>query len=87
MATQELVYKVQDTNTGLYSTGGYEPSWTRDGKSWKTLGQLKTSLKFYKKGALGTGARGSLREIPTSWTVVEFKLVTVKRTRAHEIVK
>jgi hypothetical protein len=81
MASAELVYKIQDTATGLYSTGGYEPKWTRDGKSWKTMGQLKTSLKLYKRGHQFSGPR----EIPATWTVVEYKLVSVKRTRAREV--
>lgn len=83
MATTELVYKIQDTATGLYSTGGYDPKWTRDGKSWKTMGQLKTSLKLYMRGPTYT----SPQEIPPTWTVVEFKLVTVKRTRARDVLK
>jgi hypothetical protein len=86
MATQELIYKVQDTATGLYSTGGHDPKWTRDGKVWKTRGQLLASLKQYKKGRW-TGQGYEPREIPSTWTIVDFKLVTVKRQRAHEAVK
>ncbi len=84
MASTELVYKIQDTATKLYSTGGYDPKWTRDGKSWKTMGQLKSSLKLYMRGP---HAGGEARMIPATWTVVELKLVTVKRTRVRDILK
>lgn len=83
MASTELVYKIQDTATKLYSTGGYAPKWTRDGKSWKTLGQLKSSLKLYVRGQYP----GEAKEIPATWTVVEMKLVTVKRTRVRDLLK
>lgn len=83
MAIQEIIYKIQDTATGLYSGGGYNPSWTPAGKSWKTLAQLKASLKLYKRGQYA----GEKRTIPSTWTVVEMKLVAVSRTRAHLILK
>lgn len=84
MATQETIFKIQDTATGLYSTGGCKPKWTREGKNWKTRAQLVSSLKIYVRGEY---AGGSKQVIPKTWTVVEFKLVSVKRQRAYEIVK
>jgi hypothetical protein len=83
MATLETIFKIQDTDTKLYSTGGYSPKWTRDGKSWKTRAQLKSSLKLYMRGQYP----GESKAIPDTWTVVELKLVTVKRVRARELFK
>lgn len=44
------VYKIKDSETGLYSTGGTYPSWTKKGKTWSTLGHLKSSVTQYLKG-------------------------------------
>ena len=37
----ETIYKVRDIKTGLFSTGGYSPSWNKRGKTCKTLGYVK----------------------------------------------
>lgn len=31
------VYKIQNTKTGLFSTGGMRPRWTKQGKVWQEL--------------------------------------------------
>jgi hypothetical protein len=83
MATQEILYKIQDTSTKLYSTGGYQPNWTKDGKTWKTKAQLVAHLKLYKRGQYA----GESKVIPATWAVVELRLTPVKKTRATTLVK
>ena len=34
-------FKILDTVTGLYSTGGCKPDWTKEGKAWNSMGQVK----------------------------------------------
>ena len=29
------MFKIRDRETGLYSTGGYHPRWTKAGKVWR----------------------------------------------------
>lgn len=37
-------YKIRNKKTGLYSTGGKFPDWTKNGKSWSTLGHIAAHL-------------------------------------------
>lgn len=38
------VYKIQSKTTGLFSTGGTSPRFSRIGKTWSNIGHLKTHL-------------------------------------------
>lgn len=61
------VYKIRDTRTGLWSTGGYwsnSRTFSKAGKVWNGLGPLRNHLRAV--------ARGDLELIPESWEVVEF---------------
>lgn len=42
----EQFYKITDPETGLFSTGGSDPKWTKKGKIWRTLGALKNHLNI-----------------------------------------
>jgi hypothetical protein len=33
-------FKIRDPSTGLFSTGGYYPRWSRTGKVWTTMSAL-----------------------------------------------
>lgn len=37
-------YKIRNRITGLYSTGGKFPDWTKKGKSWSSLGHIAAHL-------------------------------------------
>ena len=43
------VYKIRDRNTGLFSTGGVSPSWTKLGKTWNSEGALKNHLTLLQE--------------------------------------
>lgn len=38
------VYKIRNKKTGLYSTGGTSPKFTKSGKTWSQLSHLKNHL-------------------------------------------
>lgn len=38
------VYKIRNKKTGLYSTGGMTPAFTKSGKTWSELAHLKNHL-------------------------------------------
>ena len=75
-------YKILDTYTGLYSSGGVEPKWTRLGKTWPTRGQVVTSLKVYCDGTFRSGKRFP----PDSWVVQEFEAVSPQNFSAKDLV-
>lgn len=92
------VFKILDTKTGLFSTGGYAPGWTREGKSYKTLPQVKTALKLYERGSaywplnakqkeIEERKQEARRTIPTSWRVVEFRLAPKTSMSARSVLK
>lgn len=42
---ETIFYKVRDKATGLFSTGGSSPRWSKKGKVWGALGHVKNHLK------------------------------------------
>jgi len=76
-------YKIFDTSTGLYSSGGTKPCWNKVGKTWMTLAQVVKSLKVYCNGTYRTGRRVP----PESWVVQEFEAPSPVSTSARAIVK
>ena len=72
----DSIFKVRDRATGLFSGVGYDPYFSTEGKSWKTLGQAILALKLYKRGRWD---RKNLK-IPQTWEIVEYqmKLTPVK---------
>jgi len=49
MANTELIFKIRDPNTGLFSSGGMSPSFSKKGKVWKGIGPLKNHLNLVKR--------------------------------------
>lgn len=41
------IHKIKHAKTGLYSTGGNYPRWTKVGKIWKNIGHVKTHLRQF----------------------------------------
>jgi len=48
MSANECVYKIRRKVDGKYSTGGTTPQFSKNGKVWRTLGQLKSHLTLVK---------------------------------------
>lgn len=80
---QNIVYKIRDKQTGLFSTGGYSPNWTREGKTWKTKAQVISHLKLFCRGYRQEGGR----TIPKTWIIVEFGMIEVGSEPAISSVK
>jgi len=46
------VYKIIDRETGLFSSGGSGSNpWTKTGKSWSTIGHIKSHLNMHDKNS------------------------------------
>ena len=70
------IYKIIDNKTGLFSAGGYNPSFTKNGKHWSAPHFATSSLMSV------------LTSIDTSsWEVVEYELVEVSRINVDGIYK
>jgi hypothetical protein len=41
------MFKIRNKQTGLFSTGGYSPGWTKKGKVWNSRGPAILSLLCY----------------------------------------
>ena len=39
-----MLYKIRNKDTGLFSTGGIDPRWTKLGKTWNSIGTFKSHL-------------------------------------------
>lgn len=82
MSKQEItkLYKIRNRETGLYSSGGQWPSWSRAGKTWTNLGPLRSHLaqhlgdKNYHKGT-----------DMSQWQVVEIEVREVAYREVHEM--
>jgi len=62
------VYKIKDTNTGLYSTGGYKPKWTKRGKTWSARNHVMCSLRQFVPDI--DWSEFYENNIPSSWVLV-----------------
>lgn len=43
------VYKILNTKTGLYSTGGSTPTFKKNGKTWTMLSHLKSHITMIRQ--------------------------------------
>ena len=75
-------FKIMDTNTGLFSTGGYKPTWTEKGKTWNTMGLAISSLKLYHRGFRGN----ENNPIPDSWAVITFEITAIRDFAAKDLI-
>lgn len=91
------MFKIKDTKTGLYSSGGYHPTWTKRGKLYHTMVEVVASLSLYMRGypvrglefrtkkAIELETKRRRRTIPSSWAIVEFRLTPIKTTVATKV--
>ena len=73
MAKDNRIFKIRNIDTGLYSTGGMWPQWTRAGKTWSGTGPLRAHLAQH--------LRRSTQDL-AKWRVVEIE---VREVAAHEV--
>lgn len=72
------LYKVRDLSTGLYSNGGNNPTWSKNGKVWRTLGSLKIHIRYHEK---------YYGWVNPMWEVVELDVVEGERYGVHALLK
>lgn len=41
----KFIFKIRQKSTGLFSSGGASPKFTKMGKSWQSLGHVKNHLR------------------------------------------
>lgn len=73
---QIKVFKIRDIETGLFSTGGTSPRWTKRGKSWSQINHVKNHLRQFcwspKDEAGHTNYKVVKNYIPKNWEVIEL---------------
>ena len=70
-----IIFKIRDRSTGLFSTGGTNPTWSHKGKTWLTKGNLMNHLTQH------VDWHSEENTIPKEWEVVEIEaLVEIKKT-------
>src|ERR1700743_3970380 len=66
-------YKLRDKATGLFSTGGTNPRWTKKGKVWTSAGALKSHLTLFSTGPWNFETKKyDIVPVPDTWEVVTF---------------
>lgn len=74
----QVMFKIRNTKTGLFSTGGTSPNWTKKGKVWNSRGNAILSLLGYWNG----------NRIPISdLEVVEFATIEAMTLPAEELLR
>jgi hypothetical protein len=74
-------YKIRDTETGLFSSGGVWPRFTKFGKTWTTRGALKshlTMLGYYARWSDSASDSGYGNPPKPRYVVVEYTVTAVE---------
>lgn len=86
------VYKIKDSLTGKFSTGGLSPKWTNRGKTWSQFNHVKAHLRQFISTGRGVTINnvwmyqtGWWNNIPESWIVVELSSEGIKEYSAKEL--
>lgn len=80
-----IFYKIRNKNTGLFSKGGMgdrktgEVEWTKQGKTWDTLGKLRSHLTQH------LGDKWRKRTDMSDWEVIEYHVVEQPAKGVHEV--
>jgi hypothetical protein len=73
----DTFYKIRDSRTGLFSTGGSWPSWRKNGKVWTRLGTLRAHLTMMLR----------CERSMDGWEVVEIETIIKNPRPIHDIIK
>lgn len=65
--TELKVYKVRDKDTGLYSSGGSKPKWSKKGKTWGNKGAVTNHLNMFCNSW-----SEDVKDLPEEWEIVEM---------------
>lgn len=74
------VYKVRHAETKLYRRAGVRTYWNKVGKTWATLGKLRTMITCaINEDRIGNHDFGN-------WEVVEYEVIEQNVRPVHEVV-
>lgn len=62
------IYKIRHKLTGLFSTGGSNPFWTKKGKTWSSIGHVKSHIS----GVVDYGYRDKSDMV--NWEIIEIEV-------------
>lgn len=74
-----IYYKIRNKNTGLYHKGGVYEAWSKIGKTWTTLGQLRSMLTMNTPGPYNTG------QDMIDWEIIEYEVIEKCVKLPHEV--
>lgn len=75
-----IYYKIRNKNTGLFHKGGVYDVWSKHGKTWTTLGQLRSMLTMNMPN--GAYRRGTDM---TDWEIIEYEVTEKCVKMPHEV--
>jgi hypothetical protein len=82
------MFKIKNTETGLFSTGGSWPSWSKEGKTWSKRGHVTSHLtQTHDKKMKYTGCvveEYEMISVGTVWDVLDWA-ERPSTTRAKEL--
>lgn len=78
MSKPTIYYKIRHRTTGLYHKGTMRSSWDKAGKTWVTLGKLRTFISNYQKY--------SNTKSVTDFVVVELEIKEVSEKEVADII-
>lgn len=82
-----IFYKIRNKRTGLFSKGGTkntttgDVAWSKHGKTWDTLGKLRSHLNLH----LGTDYGFKATDM-SDWEVVQYQVVEQPAKDVHEVI-
>jgi len=74
-----IYYKIRNKNTGLYHKGGVYGVWSKTGKTWTTLGKLRSML------TMNTAREYHKGQDMTDWEIIEYEVIEKCVKLPHEV--
>lgn len=78
-------YKIRNKRTGLFRCAGGEPKWNKGGKTFDTLGKLRSMITNCMRH--NKYARTIIKNDFSEWEIIEYEAVARSVKDVHEIVK
>lgn len=78
MTQDNVFYKIQNPKTGLFSTGGNEPTWSKVGKTWASKAHLNSHIT-------GLSAKGRSTYLTAQAVMVECVTTVMTETPVTQL--
>lgn len=79
MSNPKIVYKIRNKTTGLFSGGGAYPRWSKKGKVWTSMGNLRNHLNMFK--TYRSGFSPQFKDELSSWEVIEYHITMAEQEK------